>query len=374
MPYDHSPSSSAPPAASVLRLPVAPRVNALCKYAGDGASLENLVLTPGQALACVRAVLSARPALAAVLLAGPGDPLATPADALAVLRLIREACPDLPLGLAANGLSLAAHLDDLVQAGLSRVTLVWHASDPAIVARLHAWIRPGVRNAPLAEGAARLVNEQIQAARALAARGLPFDVHALLVPGVNDDHLATLAEALADLGASAMRVDPGRPIPDFAADLPDRPVPADLLDRVRQAVARHLPLAAAPAEDASLAEALRQAAALPPDGVQPDRSRRPYLAVASTDAENVDLHLGEAAAFLIIAKRNGRLVLTDRRDAPEPGGGPARWEKLAAALADCRTVLVSGAGQTPMTLLAKAGLPVKIIQGPFALEASAILD
>ena len=226
------------------------------------------------------------------------------------------------------------------------------------------------------------MDEQRQAVRALKAKGVRTRIHALLVPGVNDDHMEDLARTMASLGADAMHVAPGRPIPDFAADLPDRPVPADVLERVRRAAARHLPLSprclacqGRQAEDPVLAEALRRAAALPPGGAAaPDPAARPYLAVASADAERVDLHLGEVASFLIIGKTDGRLVLKDRRDAPEPGGGPARWERLAAVLADCRAVLVSGAGQAPIQILAKAGLPVKIITGPFALEASAILD
>ena len=41
---------------------------------------------------------------------------------------------------------------------------------------------------------------------------------------------------------------------------------------------------------------------------------------------------------------------------PPSGGGIKRWHKLARILGDCRAVLISGIGDTPLDILMKSGV------------------
>ena len=87
-------------------------------------------------------------------------------------------------------------------------------------------------------------------------------------------------------------------------------------------------------------------------------AERPYVAVATREGMLINLHLGEAWAFQIYGKNEGGIFLVEERAAPEPGGGPRRWEELARVLKDCRAVLCSSYGETPAKILMERGVMV----------------
>jgi nitrogen fixation protein NifB len=70
----------------------------------------------------------------------------------------------------------------------------------------------------------------------------------------------------------------------------------------------------------------------------------------------VNLHLGEADRFLIYSQTEGGFALEETRVAPQPGGGQERWKALTRTLKGCRAVLVSGIGDSPRSILERAGI------------------
>ncbi len=84
-----------------LHLPVAPKCNIKCNYCDrkydcvneSRPGVTSAVLTPGQALRYVERVMEKEADISVVGIAGPGDPLANPAETLETLRLIREKIP-----------------------------------------------------------------------------------------------------------------------------------------------------------------------------------------------------------------------------------------------------------------------------------------
>jgi nitrogen fixation protein NifB len=108
-----------------------------------------------------------------------------------------------------------------------------------------------------------------------------------------------------------------------------------------------------------LAGLLRETATGP---LNPDEER-PFVAVASQEGFLVNQHLGEAERLLVFMREDGRCKAIDSRTAPPPGGGDRRWKTLAQTLADCRVVLVSGAGEAPKQVLAETGLKVIVAEG-----------
>jgi nitrogen fixation protein NifB len=80
----------------------------------------------------------------------------------------------------------------------------------------------------------------------------------------------------------------------------------------------------------------------------------------------VNQHLGEAERFIVYeqdAGAPGNFRLKEMRPAPAPGDGEARWAELAGALKDCRALLVTAAGPTPMKVLTQHGLKVIEMEG-----------
>ena len=121
-----------------LHLPVAPKCNIKCNYCDrkydcvneSRPGVTSAVLTPGQALRYVERVMEKEASISVVGIAGPGDPLANPAETLETLRLIREKFPSMLLCLASNGLALPNYLDDLAIPDL-RMGPGWQGHLPA---------------------------------------------------------------------------------------------------------------------------------------------------------------------------------------------------------------------------------------------------
>ena len=79
----------------------------------------------------------------------------------------------------------------------------------------------------------------------------------------------------------------------------------------------------------------------------------------------VNQHLGEAEYLWIFTSSNddGRAELLEKRKTPAPGGGKERWDEMADILHDCRAVLVSGSGESPVKALESHGVKVVTMEG-----------
>ncbi len=366
-------------AGSYLRLPVAPRSNTRLRFGFPGS--PGRALQPRDVVQWVGRLLAEGKTVAMADVAGPGDPLAEPGPALETLRLMRAAHPQVGLTLTTVGLNGAAQAEVLAELGLSHVSVLVDAVDPAVAAVLYAWIRPGQRTLALDEAAALLVRAQAEAIAAFKRAGLFVKVNTTLYPGINDAHMEDIAKAMAALGADLMAVLPFQPQAAPAASgcaspgcasgcgqsgclpqdepeaAPARPGAAALA-KAAEAAARHLPLCAQnilDLERGAASPALDPAAGLPRPSAE-----QPYVAVASASGLEVDLHLGQAIRFLIYGPRpsDGLASLLGVREAPEPGGGDARWIALAETLKDCFAVLASSAGAQPRQVLAAGGITV----------------
>jgi nitrogen fixation protein NifB len=111
----------------------------------------------------------------------------------------------------------------------------------------------------------------------------------------------------------------------------------------------------------TMQQALTRAAGGP---IEPEQ-QRPYAAVATLEGMLINQHLGEAKELSIFApdESAGGFRLLERRRAPAAGGGTQRWLKLGETLGDCRVLLCSSAGQTPLETLAGTGLKVLMTEG-----------
>jgi nitrogen fixation protein NifB len=90
---------------------------------------------------------------------------------------------------------------------------------------------------------------------------------------------------------------------------------------------------------------------------------RPCVAVATREGVLVNQHLGEAEQLQVYQQRDGEFELVATRPAPAPGGGDRRWQQLAEVLHDCRALLVSSAGSSPVQVLSRRGIRVVLMEG-----------
>jgi len=365
-----------------VHLPVAPRCNMQCNFCDrrfdclneSRPGVTSTVLTPPQALEYLKRVQEKIPDLAVVGIAGPGDPFANAAETLETIRLVREHDPSLLTCVATNGLQVGPHIDELARLEVSHVTVTVNAVDPEIGRKVYAWLRDGTHVLRGAEAARLLLDRQIEGIRALKERGVTVKVNTIVIPGINDSHVAEIARTVAGLGADVLNCMAMCPVAGTPFEGLGEPSGA-CIAQVRREAAHFLPQMShctrcrADAVGKLGEEMSRDVlACLRACAGGPGRER-PYVAAASAEGVLVNLHLGEADHFLIL-NAQGRQVAT--RPAPPAGHGARRWQDLAALLADCRALLVSGVGEGPKEALARAGIQVYLTEGLVADAVEAV--
>lgn len=370
-----------------IHLPVAPRCNMQCNYCNRDYQCVNesrpgvtgAVLKPRQAADYLDAVLKKITNIAVVGIAGPGDPFANGEETLETLRLVRARHPGMLLCLATNGLGLSPYIDELAALEISHVTLTVNAVDPEIGRKIYAWARV---NSKIYRGldAARITLErQLDGIRRLKEKGITVKINTVVIPGVNEGHVAAIAETVARMKADIMNCMPlyhvaGTPFAGIESPSVEqmKAIRGEVGLRMPQMSHCHRCRADAAgmigeAQNEEILALLKRAAA--PGAT----AERPYTAVASREGIFVNQHLGEATALWIFGLREGKAEMVERRFTPPPGGGMERWTAMAAMLGDCGAVLASGTGSTPQQVLEQADIRVVVMEGMASEGIEAIL-
>jgi nitrogen fixation protein NifB len=360
-----------------VHLPIAPECNIKCNYCNrkydcvneSRPGVTSSVLTPSGAVQYLDEVLKKMPQITVAGIAGPGDAFADPPRTLETLRLVREKFPEMLLCLATNGLNIGPYIQELAEIGVSHVTVTLNAVDPEIGKRIYAWVRDGKRIYRGEKAAQLMIDRGLAAISDLKKHGIIVKVNTIVIPGINDDHVAEVAERIRELGAdihNCMPMFPNAGTP--FADIPE-PTP-EMITKLRSQVETIIP------QMTHCTRCRADAIGLLGD----DRSHefreqladcsgtpswvndvKPYVAVATLEGMLVNRHLGEANQFQIWEKAEAGFRLVENRKAPIPGGGSERWHHLANVLKDCRAVLVSGLGEAPRKILeAKHITPVEM--------------
>jgi nitrogen fixation protein NifB len=364
-----------------IHLPIAPRCNIQCNYCNrkfdcvneSRPGVTSEVLTPVQALAYLEEMVEKIPSIEVVGIAGPGDPFANPYETMETLRLVRKRFPKMMLCLASNGLHIGPSIDELAELEVTHVTITINAVDPAIGALVYRWVRDGDHPLKGEEGAALMIERQLEAVARLAALGVLVKVNAIVIPGVNDHHIPEIARVTKSLGAMIMNCIPLCPVEDTPYEHLEEP-DALMMARVRLQSGENMPQMSHCArcradavgllgEDQSIeyAETLSSYTQMS----TPIDKTRPYVAVATQEGMLVNLHLGEAQKVIIYGYHSeaDEYEILDVRNLPPTGGGDDRWKKLAHELRDCRAVLVSACGPRPKQIIEGFGLPVIEMEG-----------
>ena len=367
-----------------VHLPVAPRCNIQCKFCNrqfdcvneSRPGVTSAVLSPAQAMVYLEEVLRQKPNISVVGIAGPGDPFANAAQTLETCRRVRERYPEMMLCIATNGLNLAPYLDELAELKISHVTVTVNAVDPEIGARIYSWMRIGKRVVRAEQGAAILLERQMAAIQGLKDRGIIVKINSIIIPGINEDHIETVARKMKELDVDLFNCMPYYPNAGSEFEHLAEPDTATV-NAIRKAAGQHVKqmrhctrcrsdavglLGEMPSQELmATLKNCQHLEVLEPRGQKV--SQRPFVAVASLEGVLVNQHLGEACQILVYGEKDGRIGLMEARQTPEPGGGMDRWKELAAILGDCRAILVSGVGGNPKKVLGDSGIEVIECEG-----------
>lgn len=199
-----------------MHVAVAPACNIQCNYCNRKYDCSNEsrpgvvseVLTPDQAIRKVKAVAASIPQMTVLGIAGPGDPLANPARTFETFRRLSAETPDIKLCVSTNGLTLPECVDELSQHNIEHVTITINCLDPEIGAKIYPWIFWNNRRIRGVEAARILIEQQQKGLEMLTERGILVKVNSVLIPGINDHHLAEVSRAVKAKGAFLHNVMP----------------------------------------------------------------------------------------------------------------------------------------------------------------------
>lgn len=203
-----------------VHLPVAPHCNMQCNYCNrkfdcvneSRPGVTSAVLSPLQAMEYLNIVMSKNNMISVAGIAGPGDPFANPEETMETLRLIREKYPEIILCLATNGLNILSYIDELSELEVSHVTITVNAVDPEIGAKIYSFISCDNKVYKGIKAAEILLTTQLEAIKKLKEKGITVKINSIILPGINDFHIAEIAKKAAELGADIMNCVPVCPV------------------------------------------------------------------------------------------------------------------------------------------------------------------
>ena len=224
-----------------LHLPVSPSCNIQCRYCSNGflkAAGPDVLIAPEQAVAVVARGLELWPQLTVVGVAGPGDPLATD-DALDALTLVHRQFPALIKCLSTNGLMLVDKAERIAAAGVQTVSVTVNALRYDLLRKICSHVLLNGKYFSGDHGARLLISSQLAGIRRLVGLGIAVKINAILIPGLNDEHIGEIAKVMAQLGAVAINI-----VPLYAQHHSGAfPIPTPLqLHEARQAAEKRLPV------------------------------------------------------------------------------------------------------------------------------------
>jgi nitrogen fixation protein NifB len=226
-----------------IHLPVSPTCNIQCNFCKrdcnsneDRPGVANGILSPKDAVSTIKKALELCPEITVVGIAGPGDTLATP-NAIETFKLVNEAYPELIKCISTNGLLLYRYAQELYDVGVRTLTVTVNAVDPYIQSQINAHVILDGKIYYGEEAARLLIENQLKGIEAISKLGVIVKVNSVLIPGINDDHIESIAQTVKKAGATLYNIIPLIP----QHDLSHIPAPnCEQLDSARVAAEKHL--------------------------------------------------------------------------------------------------------------------------------------
>jgi len=199
-----------------MHVAVAPACNIQCHYCNRKYDCANEsrpgvvseLLTPDQAVKKTMAVAAKIPQMTVLGIAGPGDPLANPERTFETFRRLSQEAPDIKLCVSTNGLALPDAVEELSKHNIDHVTITINCVDPEIGAKIYPWIFWENRRIKGKKAAKILIEQQQRGLEMLVAKGILVKVNSVMIPGINDKHLAEVSKIVKAKGAFLHNVMP----------------------------------------------------------------------------------------------------------------------------------------------------------------------
>jgi nitrogen fixation protein NifB len=205
-----------------IHLPVAPQCNIKCNYCDQKIgcryhafrpSVATEILSPDDALELVRKYAH-NDRLKVVGIAGPGEPLYNE-DTFKTLEKIHTAFPELIMCLSTNGLLLEEYAETLTDLGVKACTITINCVDENIGAKIYSQLKYKGKRYEEIDAAQILVEKQLKGLSEIVKQGIVTKINTVLIPEINDLHIAEIAAEVKRRGAHLQNITPLIPVDSF---------------------------------------------------------------------------------------------------------------------------------------------------------------
>jgi Predicted Fe-S oxidoreductases len=197
-----------------IHLPVSPTCNIQCKFCKRSLNklerrpgVANSILSPERAVSILDHALVICPDITVVGIAGPGDTLASP-QALDTFDLVHYKYPYLIKCLSTNGLLLEEKAERIIAAGVKTVTVTVNAVQADVLQNICSYILYHDQYMTGHDAARQLIEAQLAGIKKISTLGAIVKINTVLIPGINDDHIAEIARETESIGASIINIIP----------------------------------------------------------------------------------------------------------------------------------------------------------------------
>jgi len=363
-----------------MHLPVAPYCNISCNYCNrkfdcvneSRPGVTSEILTPQAAKKKFDRVSEKVRELSVVGIAGPGDALADWENTRQTIALICKENPQIVFCLSTNGLLLPEYAQEIVELGVSHVTVTVNCLDPAIGAKIYKHINFKGQHYEEEAGVAILIENQLAGIQKLTSQGIIVKINIVMLKGINDHHIPEVVKKMKELGVYITNIMPLIPAPGSVFENFPQTTMKDVnemrnsceLDVMQM---RHCKQCRADAigllgEDRSQ-EFRDHDESLTPVSASTEQEKKIKVAVTSKQGKLVNLHFGHATEFLIYEIAGTAISLTETRQVDKYCLGmdeceeeQSRRKALIDTIADCDAVLTMRIGYHAQQKLLEHGI------------------
>lgn len=361
-----------------MHLPIAPKCNIQCNYcvrkydcaneSRPGVTTE--ILSPQQALEKYMLVKERVPNLTVVGIAGPGDALANFEQTRKSLQLIRDYDPEVTFCLSTNGLMLPQYAQDIIDLGVTHVTVTLNAVDPKIGAKIYKHVDYMGMRYTGESAAGILLGNQLNGIRYLTRHGIICKINIVMLKGINENHITDIVKKVKELGCEITNIMQLIPVKGSAFE--DMPLVSNKeIMQMRKQCGEHMKqmyhckqcradAIGTLGNDISIE--YRTTVVKAGDKLDSPSQR---FAVATKSGMLVDCHFGQVDEFYIyesdgvnirfIEKRNIDKYCEGKESCDDKAG---KIEKILSAIDDCGTVIALRIGETPKKRLMAANINI----------------
>lgn len=366
-----------------MHIPVAPACNIQCNYCNRKYDCQNEsrpgvtseVLSPQEAVKKFLEVKEKLGNVKVVGIAGPGDALANFDKTMKSIELIKEADPEIIICLSTNGLMLPFYADDIIEAGVSHVTITINAIDPEIGAKIYKYVNFRGKKFTGVQAAEVIIKNQLSGLKYLSERGVVCKVNIVLVKGINDEHIEEVVKKVKENGAFMTNIMPL--IPAEGSAFENMPLTNNKeLNEVRKKCEEHIKQmyhckqcradAIGTLEQDVSPEFRNSTASKNSNETNNKQKCKPFtFAVATGSGMYIDRHFGQVEEFYIFSYWLGSISFLEKRSVSKYCSGTeecdseeSKIEKIIKTIADCDGVLTLRIGYNPQKKLEEMGIKV----------------